>query len=388
MNFLNNLNPTSANVPESGIVALVNYARDKEGIIPLWVGEGDLPTPDFISDACCASLKRGETFYTWQRGIPQLRQSLADYHARLFNRPFESENFFVIGSGMQAIKIALEAVGGAGKEMIYFSPAWPNFKAAAEIAYVAPVSVPLKLEDTKWVLDMDAVRSAITPNTRAIFVNTPSNPTGWCASADEIKALIEISRQKNIWIIADEIYTQFHYSEGHAPSFMDYTDANDKVIYVNSFSKNWSMTGWRVGWIHAPEEIGQVLENLIQYSTSGVSHFMQQGAVAALNKGDDYLNSQIERAIKARDIFCDALLSTGRVKMAKPEGAFYAFFQIDGVGDTMSEAFKIVDEANVGLAPGSAFGEDGNDYFRACFHRRLEDVEEAASRLVNYINTR
>jgi len=379
------LSPRAAEAPESGIVAVVNHGRLKEGLIPLWAGEGDQPTAGFIAEAATRSLAAGETFYTWQRGIPELRAALAAYHERLYGRPFAPESFFVTGSGMQAIKLAVEAVTAPGDEMVYLSPAWPNFPAAMGVSGAVPVAVQLDSFEGRWSLDIGRIERAISPRTRGIFVNTPSNPTGWTASLGELKAILELARMHGLWIAADEIYARFYYQSERAPSFFDVADEGDRILFVNSFSKNWSMTGWRVGWIVAPPAMGQVVENLIQYSTSGVAAFMQRGAVAAIEEGEDVVRDNIARATAARDILCDALTATNRVATAKPDGAFYAFFSIDGVKDTMATAKDIVDRAGVGLAPGSAFGPGGEQFFRACFLRRLDHIEEASRRLTRYI---
>lgn len=381
---LSSLSTRAVDAPESGIVAVVNHGRLREGLIPLWAGEGDLPTPSFIGEAAMRSLRAGETFYTWQRGIPELRAALAAYYARFYEGPFSPETFFVTGSGMQAIKLSIEAVTSPGDEVLYFSPAWPNFPAAVGISGAVARPVGFVHEEGRWSLDLARLEAAITSRTRCLFVNTPSNPTGWTASRDELRSILEIARRHGLWIIADEIYARFHYDGGRAPSLMDLREEGDRVIFVNSFSKNWSMTGWRVGWIVAPAQMGQVIENLIQYSTSGVAPFLQRGAVAALEQGEGLVEENIARASRARDVLCDALLSTNRIAMAKPDGAFYAFFTVDGVADTMATAKDIVDRAAVGLAPGTAFGAGGEGFFRACFLRRLDQIEEAADRLAAY----
>lgn len=387
MTLIDHLRPEARLAPESGIVALVNYARNKEGLIPLWVGEGDLATPDFISQATMASLAAGETFYTYQRGIPELRDALARYYTRHYGKPFASEEFIAVVSGMQAIQLAVNAVAGHGDEIIYLSPAWPNISAAAAIAGVKPVPVVLDRSENGWSCDVEKVAAAITPATKALFINTPSNPTGWTADLDTLSALLDLARKRGLWIIADEIYARFHYNGGRAPSFIDVMEPEDRIIFVNSFSKNWSMTGWRVGWLKIHPELQQVFENLVQYSTSGVAAFLQRGAVAALDQGDDFVESQIARAAKARDIITERLASTGRVQALAPAGAFYYFFAVDGVKDSWKAAFDIVDQANVGLAPGRAFGDGADGYFRLCFHRRLDQVEEAADRLAGWIKS-
>ncbi|MDO9416283.1 pyridoxal phosphate-dependent aminotransferase [Pararhizobium sp.] len=388
MSVLQSLSPRSIDAPESGIVELVNYARGRDGLIPLWVGEGDLPTPAFISNAASAALEAGETFYTWQRGIPPLREALARYYQRQFGAALSTENFYVTGSGMQAIKLAIEAITSPGDDMVYLSPAWPNFAASAAISGVLPIAVPLTFEGGKWQLDLNRLESAITPKTKALFINTPSNPTGWTATRDDLKAIRDLARRHDLWIMADEIYALYHYAGGRAPSFLDVMEAQDRILFVNSFSKNWSMTGWRVGWIVAPTEAGQVLENLIQYSTSGVAQFMQKAAAVALDEGDDFVRANVEKAARSRDIFCDALIATNRVETLKPDGAIYAFLKIDGVLDSRIGALDIVDRTGVGLAPGTAFGNGGSLFMRACFLRDPAQVEIAAERLCTYILAR
>lgn len=385
MSILNSLSPRALAAPESGIVEVVNYARGREGLLPLWVGEGDLPTPDFINRAAMASLNAGETFYTWQRGIPELRQALADYYGRHFGTSLPMEHFYVVGSGMQAIQLSVQAITAPGDEMVYLTPAWPNIAAALEISGARSVGVPLQFEGGKWSLDLGRLEAAITPKTKGLFINTPSNPTGWTATHQDLADILALSRKHGLWIMADEIYALYYYAGGRAPSFLDIKEADDKILFVNSFSKNWSMTGWRVGWIVAPAEVGQVIENLVQYSTSGVAQFMQRGAVAALNEGDDFVRSNIAKAARSRDILCDALIATNRVQTLKPDGALYSFLKIDGVTDSRGAAIDIVDKTGVGLAPGTAFGQGGELFLRACFLRDPAQVADAAERLSRYI---
>src|SRR5689334_23413160 len=385
MTLLEDIRLVARQAPESGIVAVANYGRQRPGLIPLWVGEGDLPTPAFITDASNRALSGGETFYTWQRGLPDLRQALARYHRRHFGRQFGEDEFLVTGGGMQAICLALQATAGAGDEIVYLSPAWPNFAAAAAIAGAKPVAVRLDHSDNGWSCDVDKVAAAITPRTTGIFINSPSNPTGWTADRETLQALLDLARRHHLWIIADEIYALFFYGGGRAPSLMDIADAEDRIVFVNTFSKNWAMTGWRMGWLRVHPSLQQTFENLIQYSTSGVAQFMQRGGVAALDHGDSFLRSQIERARQARDLVCDILGGAGRARVSRPQGAFYLFFAVDGVTDSTKAAFEIVDQVNVGLAPGTAFGHGGEAFFRLCFHRQLQQLEEAATRLADWM---
>ena len=374
--------------PESGIVEAMNYGRRRDGVMPLWAGEGDLPTPSFICEAATRSLAAGETFYTWQRGIPQLRQALARYHTMLYGRPFVPEEFYVTGSGMQAIQIVLAMVAGTGDEVLIPTPTWPNAAAATGIMGARAVEVPMSFGNDGWSLDLDRLAAAVTPKTRALFVVSPSNPTGWTATRQDLAALLALARRHGLWIIADETYARFWYGEGQrAPSFFDLMDAEDRILFVNTFSKNWAMTGWRIGWIAAHPSLGQVIENMIQYSTSGVAAFMQRAAVAAIERGEGFVAHLIERARRGRDICCDALGATGRVRFAQPEGAFYLFFAVDGETDTRRLVMRLIDEASVGLAPGTAFGAGGERFVRLCFARNAEQLEAAVGRIAAVLST-
>ncbi len=368
--------------PESGIVEVFNAGQGRDDVIPLWAGEGDLPTPQFICDAAKQSLDNGETFYTYQRGIPELRTALAGYHQRVFGKAFAPERFFVTGSGMQSIQLAIQAIASSGEEVSVPTPTWPNIEAALGIRGVKPVSVPMREVPEGWELDVDDLEASITPKTAAIFLNSPSNPTGWVASEEVLRQVLGLARKHGLWIIADEIYALFYYGTANrAPSFYDIADEDDQIIYVNSMSKNWAMTGWRIGWISAPEALGQVLENLIQYSTSGVPMFSQRAAVSALNDGHTFLEQQVALAKEGRDCVVQGLGALNRVRIAAPQGAFYLFFSIDGVEDTRKFAMDCVRETGVGLAPGTAFGNGGENYIRLCFARQRAHLEEAIQRI-------
>jgi aspartate/methionine/tyrosine aminotransferase len=327
-----------------------------------------------------------ETFYTWQRGIPELRQALADYHRRLYGGAFSADRFFVTGSGMQSIQIALTALVGASDEVIVPTPSWPNFAAAVGVAGARAVELPMNFGNRGWSLDLDRLADTVTPATRAIFLNSPCNPTGWTATRDDLAAVLGLARRHGLWIVADEVYGRFVYDGSvRAPSFHDVAEAEDRVVYVNTFSKNWAMTGLRVGWIEAPPVLGQVIENLIQYSTSGVAVFTQRAAVAALDEGEGFLARQIARIAESRTILTEALAATGRARFVPPPGAFYLFFGVEGEDDTSGLGLRLVDEANIGLAPGTAFGAAGAGWLRLCFARGPEQIAEATRRLVGWL---
>src|SRR5271157_3398410 len=376
-------------VRPSGIVEVFNYGRGRQGLIPLWVGEGDLPTPAFISEAAKASLDRGETFYTAQRGVPELRDAIASYMTRVYGAapgggPFSPESFFVTIGGMHAIEIATRLIAGPGDEALIPSPAWPNFVGAIETSGARAVPVPLDRKG-RWSLDPERLSAAVTPATRAIFFNSPANPSGFIATAEEIVATHDIARRNNLWIIADEIYGRMTYDGVRAPSFHDVMAPDDKILFVQTLSKNWAMTGFRIGWLEAPPALGPLIENLVQFTTSGVPVFTQRAAIAALAEGDAFLAGQIERCRKSRDILCEGLSSTGRVRFFEPEAAFYLFCAVDGFTDSRALALRLVDEAGVGAAPGAAFGPGGEGHLRLCFARDPGQIEEATRRMARWL---
>ena len=239
--WLDQIRPSMRAVASSGIVEVFNYGRGRQGLIPLWVGEGDLPTPSFISEAAKASLDRGETFYTYQRGVPELRAAIAAYMTRVYGSApgggaFSPENFFVTIGGMHAIELATRMIVGPGDEAIVPTPAWPNFVGAVEISGAR--AVPVRLDRTsRWSLDPDKLAKAVTPATRLIFFNSPANPTGFVATREEIAATLAIARRHGLWIIADEIYGRLTYDGARAPSFHDVMAPDDKILFVQTLQQ-------------------------------------------------------------------------------------------------------------------------------------------------------
>ncbi|VAV99948.1 Aspartate aminotransferase [hydrothermal vent metagenome] len=372
-------------LPESGIVEVVKYGAGRPGLIPLWVGEGHLPTPDFIVAEAARSMAAGETFYTEQRGLAELRHALAKFHQRQFGGRFDPEMFHVTGSGMQAIQMAVRAVATKGDEIVLPSPAWPNFPAAVRAQGAVPVEVPIDFGDKGWQLDIARLFDAVGPRTKAIFIISPGNPTGWVMSQEEMAEVIAFARARDLWLIADEVYSRFYFGDGPSPSFWHEVEPGDKILFTNTFSKNWAMTGWRVGWIAAAPELGQVIENMIQYSTSGVAKFMQRACVTALEEGEAFIAAQVAQAIQGRQIVSEALSSSNRLRYASPDGGFYGFFGIAGEPHSRSLAFRLIDEIGIGVAPGSAFGPGGEGFVRICFQRDPAQLQDAMDRIAQWL---
>ncbi len=383
-NWLTRIRPEIGALETSGIVEVFDYGRRVQGLIPLWVGEGDSPTPAFIAQAAKASIDRGETFYTYQAGVPELRAAISAYMGAHYGARLPPERFFVTIGGMHALDLAVKMTVGPGEEAIVLAPAWPNFAGALASNGARTVFVELDA-GTTWRLDPARLEAAITPLTRAILFNSPANPTGYVASREEIVAVLEIARRHGLWIIADEIYGRLVYGAARAPSFHDVMEPDDKILFVQTLSKNWAMTGWRIGWLEAPPELGGVIENLIQYSTSGVPAPTQRAATVAIAEGEAFVAQTVARLKLCRDLMVEGLLATGRVEMAIPEGAFYLFPKIRGEPDTRKLAFRLIDEVGVGVAPGFAFGPGGEGRLRLCFASAPERVAEATRRLAAWL---
>ncbi|MBC8036050.1 MAG: pyridoxal phosphate-dependent aminotransferase [Rhizobiales bacterium] len=382
------ITPQARNEPDSGIVKAAMYGFAKPDVIPLWAGEGNVPTPEPFARAASESLLKGETFYTWQRGIPELRDALARYHTRHFGRDFSHENFFVTSGGMQAIQTMIQMVAGEGDEIIIPTPAWPNYAGPLRLQGSRPVEVPMDFVNGRWRLDLDRLFAAIGPRTRAICLNSPSNPVGWTATRDELIAVRDQCRKRGIWIFGDEVYSRFYYgarSETRAPSFLDICDDEEMLLLANTFSKNWAMTGWRVGWLQAPKTLGAAIERIIQYNTSGTPAFLQRGCVAALDHGEDFIASQVAKARANRDMTANLLAAMPRVRFEIPPGAFYMFFAVDGMTDSTATTLRIIDEAGVGFAPGATFGPGGEGHLRMCYLRDTVKIEEALHRFGRWL---
>ena len=235
---------------------------------------------------------------------------------------------------------------------------------------------------------MKDVFAAISASTKAIFLNSPGNPTGWIMPEEDQKELLNFCREKGIWIVSDEVYHSLVFDRPVANSILKYASPNDKVISVNSFSKSWLMTGWRMGWIVHPVGLSETFAKLIQISTSGVPAFIQKAGIAALSKGDQVVADLRDRCQIGRDIVFDYLEQWPRVRCMRPKGAFYAFFSVEGMENSLEFCKTLIDKCNVGLAPGSAFGPGGEGFLRLCFASTPDKLNEAMQALGKEIGGR
>jgi aspartate/methionine/tyrosine aminotransferase len=371
--------------PDSGIVTAAMYGMSKPDVMAFWSGQGNLPTPEAFCRPALESLMAGETFYTWQRGIPELREALVRYHAKHFGVNLHIDNFGITGGGMQAIQIAFQMIAGDGDEVIIPTPAWPNYAGPLRLQGTKPVEVPMLFQNGTWSLDVEKLFAALTPRTKAICINSPSNPLGWVATRDDLIAIRDFARKSGIWIFADEVYSRFCFNAKRAPSFLDVCDPEERLILCNTFSKNWAMTGWRQGWIQTPRELSPIVERFIQYNTSGSPVFLQKGCAAALDHGDDFVDTQVATARKNRDTVVMAFGQNSRLHFQVPDGAFYMYFAIDGMKDSTATCLRIIDEAGVGFAPGGTFGPGGEGFLRMCYLKNEDTLNQGLDRFDRWL---
>lgn len=365
----------------SKIRELYNEGVGRNGVLAFWVGEPDEPTPDFIRRAAAESMAAGEVFYTHNLGIPELRGALAAYVSRL-HRPTAENQIAVTSAGVNALMLASQLIVDPGDRVVEVVPLWPNLQEIPKILGAHVHTVALEFSPSGWQLDLGRLLDALTPGTRALYLNSPNNPTGWTVSAPEQKAILEHCRRHGIWIFADDAYERLYFSgSGVAPSFLDIMDDGDRVISANTFSKSWLMTGWRLGWLVVPPGLVADLGKLIEYNTSCAPVFVQRAGVVAVTQGEPVIARTRERFRRARDFLIRKLGGLEGVEVAVPQGTMYAFFRVEGIKDSLAFCKRLVREQGLGLAPGAAFGPEGEGFVRWCFAADEAKLADGVARL-------
>jgi len=374
----------------SKIREVANAGMGRKDVLAFWFGEPDETTPAFIRQAGIDALNAGETFYTHNLGIPELRQAIAAYVSRL-HRPIGADCVAVTNSGMSALMLTTQALVGPRDRVVAVTPLWPNLVEIPKILGADVTCVELAFGPAGWTLDLDRLLATLLPGTRAVYINSPNNPTGWTIDADEQRAILAHCRRHGIWIVADDAYERLFYGGGPwntAPSFLDLSLPDDRVVSTNTFSKSWLMTGWRLGWIVAPQELIPDLGKLIEYNTSCAPVFIQRAGVVAVNEGDAVIAHTADRLRRARDFLHARLLGIPGIEAAAAPGAMYAFFRVEGVDDSLAFCKRLVADAGLGLAPGIAFGPEGEGFVRWCFAGSETRLADGVDRLQRYLNRR
>jgi aspartate/methionine/tyrosine aminotransferase len=368
----------------SKIREVANAALGREGLLPFWFGEPDQVTPEFIRAAAVESLAAGETFYTHSYGILPLREAIAAYVARLHGR-CSPDNVLVTNSGMNALTLIFQALIAPGDRVIAVTPLWPNLTQGPKILSADVHTVALDFGPQGWTLDLQKLLDALTPGTRFVLINSPNNPTGWAISREQQAAVLERCRRHGIWIVADDAYERLYFDGPPGalatPSFLELAGPEDRVVSANTFSKSWMMTGWRLGWIVAPETLMPDLAKLVEFNICCAQVFVQRAGIAAVTKGDAVTLAFAERLKRGRDFLIPRLNAIPGVTAVAPPGAMYAFFRIDGMDDSLAMCKELASRHGLGLAPGAAFGPEGEGYVRWCYAAGEDRLGEGAARL-------
>ncbi|MGZ5937870.1 MAG: aminotransferase class I/II-fold pyridoxal phosphate-dependent enzyme [Rhizomicrobium sp.] len=391
------IRPAIENLEPNGIGLVAMMALGEPGLIPLWFGESDLVTPDFIREAAKKALDDGKTFYSASRGILPLREAIRDFHKCTVGADVGLERISMPGAATLAVVTALQILAEPGDNVVVVSPIWPSiFQAAqmvgAEVRF-ARLDDDWRSSPPGWSLDLEKMFSLCDAHTKAIFIASPGNPTGWVMKSQEQKAVLDFARKRGIAIISDEVYGTLVYDGApHAPSFLQIADPDDNVFVINSFSKAWAMTGWRIGWLVHPARLEKQLGVITIANNTGPTSFVQYGALAALSPPGDVFRAQmLERCRVGRDVVQKFIDGQNRIRWIRPEGAFYGFLHMDGLTDSLEFARSLVKQARVGVAPGSAFGPAGaghaDSFVRICFAQDPGLLAEGLSRIEKALAT-
>ncbi|MBI1294568.1 aminotransferase class I/II-fold pyridoxal phosphate-dependent enzyme [bacterium] len=376
-------------VQPSRIRELANVAFGMDGVLRLQFGESNLPTPEFIRSAATQAMQDGFTFYTENAGLPSLRQAIAAKIEELHRVQVDAaDEVLITASGVQALNVAIKCVIDPGDEALVLSPNWPNGSAIVEMFGGKAVEIPMPAESGRFVIDFAALEAAVTPRTRLLVFTSPSNPLGWVATVAEQHALLDFSRRHGLWLLADEVYERIYYGDTVAPSILRLCTRQDAVIVVNSFSKSYRMTGWRLGWVVGRRDLVTKAAQLNEFIVSHAPSFVQKAGEAALAHGEDEIAAMVE-TFHARMDFCyQALASLKAVSVPKPDGAFYLFPRIEGVDDSFQFALNLLRESKVAVAPGNAFGNGGEGAIRICYASDFSVLEPAMERFCKFVEDR
>jgi len=355
----------------SRIREVANASLKNPDVLAFWFGESDEVTSLPVREAAMRSLERGETFYGHNLGLPELRDALARYTCAL-HPAVSAERIAVTSSGVNALMLTTELLAGAGDEVVAVVPVWPNLTQQPTMMGARVQRVALRPDPAGvWRLDVQALIDAVTPTTKVLLVNSPNNPTGWTLERDEQRSLLEHCRRTGTWLVADEVYERMWFGTGRsAPSFLDLASPEDRLIVVHSFSKSFLMTGWRLGWMVVPDGVVAQVGKLIEFNTSCAPEFVQHGGLAALALGDTFVDGLVQRLRTCRDLLLSQLRQLPGVTVAVPDGGLYAFLRVEGQHDSLTLAKRLVAEQGLGLAPGIAFGPEGEGWLRWCFASR------------------
>ena len=371
----------------SRIREVANAGFGRADIQRFWFGESDRVTPDYIRERAIAAIRDGKTFYSHNNGAAELREAISAYLRGLHGKPFDTSRITVTSSGVSALMIAMQALLDPGDTVTIVTPVWPNVTEMPRILGARVDRVTLSPTPSGWKLDLDRLISRITPETRLLILNSPGNPTGWMIPAEDQKVLLSHCRRLGVWVLCDDVYERLVFDPASrvAPSFLRLADPQDRVIGVNSFSKAWLMTGWRLGWLVAPSGMETDLGKLIEYNTSCTPEFIQASGVTALVEGEPHVAALRKSLAGASAFMTDQLARIEGVNMTPAAGGMYVMLRLAGEPDAVSLCKRLVHEARLGLAPGEAFGPESAGWIRWCIATDNERLGLGVARLADWI---
>lgn len=378
-------------IPHSQIREIAEQAMRMDGVLKLYFGESNLPTPDFIKAAAERALRDGLTFYTSNWGTPSLRETLANYYSRMHGVAIDpSSEIVVTQSGVEALNVAIRCVLDPGDEAIVLTPAWPNGSAIVQMVNAVVKQYAQPLKGDRYGIDFDELERMITPRTRMLLYTSPSNPLGWTATDGDQDRLLELARRHNLWLMADEVYERLSYPDDAAPgtpvpSILRKATRDDAVIVIQSFSKSYCMTGWRLGWVVTRKDLAARIAQLNEFIVSCPTQFIQKAAETAIRDGETWIGSLAAQLKSNRDFCASALAQMPGLTVPRPDGAFYLFPKVAGLTDSFEFCLRLLHATKVGLAPGVAFGAGGEGSIRLCYTAERSILEPAIERLGEFL---
>lgn len=353
-----------------------------KSVIHLEIGQPDFPTPEPIVEAAIKALKDGKTKYNPSRGLPDLREMIAQHLSVVRGINVSSDMVAVTPSGKTAMFLALASVLEPGDEVIYPDPGFPTYEDLIFFFGAIPKPIPL-VEENQFSFDLEALRKSITPKTKVLILNSPSNPTGGVMSKKDLEAVYFIIQDHNFWVLSDEIYAHILYDGlTQLPSLAHFPGMLERTFIVDGFSKTYSMTGWRLGFLIFPKRFTSLIDKLVVNAVGCTATFTQYAGLAALKTDDVFLRNMVGEFEKRRNFIIDALNQIAGVTCQKPQGAFYAFPSVKSFGISSNEIAKhLLDEAGLALLSGTFYGKHGEGYLRLSYATSMENLKEGVKRL-------
>lgn len=379
------LNKAIQTIPPSGIRKFFNLASQIEGVVSLGVGEPDFETPWHIREAAIYAIENGKTYYTNNLGLYELRKGICDYYKRRYDLNYNpNENCIITVGASEGIDLVMRSILDEGDEVIILNPSYVAYDPCIRLAKGAPVPIDLK-EENRFKLLPEDLEAAITDKTKMLFINFPSNPTGGVMDKEDYEKLIPIIKKYDLVVLSDEIYAELSYGKKFT-SIATFDEIKDQVIILNGFSKAYSMTGWRLGYLLAHKDLVKEINIIHQYGIMCASTISQYAGIEAINNGDRDCEIHKESFMQRRNFIVSGLNRMG-LTCHLPEGAFYVFPSIKKTGLT-SEEFceRLLNEEKVAVVPGNAFGKCGEGYIRISYAYSIEEIKEALSRIEKFLN--